>query len=86
MRLRAVAILAACGCHGGASSPAATTVAGELVEAGCVLDSPTLVASVQTELATSDAGWVRCMSEGGSVQQCNAPCERAGLVRRPLER
>lgn len=47
----------------------ASSVAAELVEAGCVLPSGTLAQSVQADL---DGGppWLACLMDGGSVAAC----------------
>jgi hypothetical protein len=58
--------------------PGPTSAAGlaaELVEAGCVVASPTLAASIQAEEASDAAPpWLQCLAQGGSVSACGAPC------------
>lgn len=63
----------------------ASQVASELIEAGCLAAGPNDVQAVASELQTGHDPWLACMFDGGSVQTCNAPCERAGFVRRPAD-
>ena len=56
-------------------------VTGELVDAGCL--APGSSDAVAAELATGHDPWLACLYEGGSIVQCNAPCARAGYVRKP---
>lgn len=56
-------------------------VSGELVEAGCL--APGSSDAVAAQLATGHSPWIGCMIEGGTIVDCNAPCEHAGYVRRP---
>jgi hypothetical protein len=52
-----------------------------LVDAGCL--APGSSDAVAAQLATGHSPWLACVFEGGSISDCNAPCERAGLVRKP---
>ena len=53
----------------------AAALAAEIVEAGCVLPSATLTASIQAEM-TSDASppWLQCLADGGTIAACAVPC------------
>jgi hypothetical protein len=58
-------------------------VASELEDAGCLASGPGVVDAVAAELQTGHDPWLLCLYEGGTVASCSAPCERAGVVRRP---
>ena len=75
--LAAVAATAACdACQ--PSQPPVTVdqiVYGELVESGCLQASDGGVQAVQQEHAlAAQPTWLGCMYDGGTVQQCGAPC------------
>jgi hypothetical protein len=74
----AVCVLA---CKPAAAPLTADQVAVELEDSGCL--APGSSDAVAAELATGKDPWLACMFEGGTIQACNAPCERAGWVRRP---
>ncbi len=77
--IAAVCLLA---CKTPASQPlTADQITAELVEAGCLAAGSS--DAVAAELATGHDAWLNCLQEGGTIQGCNAPCERAGWVRRP---
>lgn len=70
-----VAACAACRTQPTAPAPTPTTVAANMVEAGCVLPSSTLATSIASD-ETSDAepGWMQCLFEGGTISACGTPC------------
>ena len=80
-----VSALTGANCKTPPSSPSqplsADQVTAKLVDAGCM--TPGSSDAVTAQLATGHSPWLACMFEGGSIADCNAPCERAGLVRRP---
>jgi hypothetical protein len=71
-------VVALASCRTQSPTPAPTSAAGlaaELVGAGCVADSSTLVGSIQAEEASDAApAWLQCLARGGSILACGAPC------------
>jgi len=61
------------------SPPTASTLAAELVDAGCIVPSATLTASIQID-EQSDAApaWFRCLVDGGTPRACGVPCGDGG--------
>jgi hypothetical protein len=57
------------------ASPTASTVYGELVDAGCLAATDSGLAAVQAEHDTDAAPpWFDCLWDGGSVTACDVPC------------
>jgi hypothetical protein len=54
-----------------------------LTEAGCLVAAPGVMNALVAQEQTGHSPWIDCMREGGTILGCNAPCERAGWVRRP---
>lgn len=74
------AVLSLAGCSRPSPAPSApvnpSTIWAEMVDAGCIRDSPDGPEAVAEELS-SDAGardWLRCLQAGGSVASCAVPC------------
>jgi hypothetical protein len=56
-----------------------------LVEAGCLAAGQGVMNDLVAQEQTGHSPWIDCMLDGGSILGCNAPCERAGWVRRPTD-
>lgn len=77
MRLAAWALLALafCGCTP-ASAPTADSVAGALVDAGCLAPSPDAVQTIAAEHMLADQpAWLACLYAGGTIGGCGVPCK-----------
>lgn len=78
-----------CACPTPSPSPAPTPEGGyervysELTEAGCLAAGPGVLNTLVAQDQTGHSSWIGCMLDSGSIASCNAPCERAGWVRRP---
>lgn len=49
---------------------------GKMVDAGCIVASPTAVQSMQSELeAGAVPAWAACLHAGGSPASCNISCD-----------
>ena len=84
--LTVVWVLAAwCGCTK-STGPTATSISGELTDAGCLASGDGDIAAVTAEHALGDAepAWSRCLWEGGSVSACGVPCDATTVVVTPM--
>ena len=69
--IAALALGGCSSCTPAASPPTPTSIHAELVEAGCMADSPDGVSAVTKELALKPPPlWMQCLADGGSVAAC----------------
>jgi hypothetical protein len=78
-RFFALLVVAQIGCKPTAVPPqpvdTPSVVYGELVEAGCIAQSPDGIDAIAEEHADpAQPDWFACLFDGGTVFSCNVPC------------